>query len=60
MATPPVFLPKKHSMDLHDDLLFSLFHFFYFIFSAPISLSLCFPISPSLFFFLMFSRLYQA
>ena len=36
---------------LYDDLLLlsSLFHFFYFIFSAPISFSLCFPISPSLF-----------
>ena len=41
---------------LYDDLLLlsSLFHFFYFIFSAPISFSLCFPISLSLFFFLMF------
>ena len=29
----------------------SLFHFFYFICSAPITFSLCFPISPSLFFF---------
>ena len=34
---------------LYDDLLLlsSLFHFFYFIFSAPISFSLCSPISPS-------------
>ena len=43
-------------------LLSSLFHFSYFIFSAPISFSLCFPISPSLFlkFFLFsFSSLYQ-
>ena len=43
---------------LYGDLLLlsSLFHFFYFIFSAPISFSLCFPISPSLFllFFLKF------
>ena len=40
---------------LYDDLLLlsSLFHFFYFIFSAPISFSLCSLISPS-FFFLMF------
>ena len=30
---------------LYDDLLSSLFHFFYFIFSAPISFSLCSPIS---------------
>ena len=43
-------------------LLSSLFHFFYFIFSAPISFSLCFPISPSLFLnvlsqaFIMYSR----
>ena len=38
-------------------LLYSLFHFFYFLFSAPISFSLCFPVSPSLlilFFFLLF------
>ena len=32
---------------LYDDLLLlpSLFHFFYFIFNAPVSFSLCFPIS---------------
>ena len=38
---------------LYDDLLLlsSLFHFFLFIFSAPVSLSLCSPISPSLLFF---------
>ena len=38
---------------LYDDLLLlsSLFHFFYFIFSAPISFSLCFLIFPSLFSF---------
>ena len=38
---------------LYDDLLLlsSMFHFFYSIFSAPISFSLCFPISPSLPFF---------
>ena len=37
----------------HDDLLllFSLFHFFYFIFRDPISFSLYFQISPSLFLF---------
>ena len=46
---------------LYDDLLLlpSLLHFFYFIFSAPISFSLCFPISPSLFFLCSFSSLYQ-
>ena len=44
----------------YDDLLLlsSLFHFFYFIFSAPISFSLCSPISPSL-FLCSFSSLYQ-
>ena len=47
---------------LYDDLLLlsSLFHFFYFIFSAPISFSLCFPISPSLPFFFFFDVLSQA
>ena len=37
---------------LYDDLILlsSLLHFFYFIFRAPISFNLCFPISPSLFF----------
>ena len=37
---------------LYDDLLLlsSLFHFFFLMFSAPISFSLCFPIFPSLFF----------
>ena len=36
-------------------LLSSLFHFFYFIFSVPISFSLCSPVSLSLpFIFLMF------
>jgi len=38
-------------------LLSSLFHFFYFIFSAPISVSLCFPISR---FLLLFDGLSQA
>ena len=37
----------------YDDLLPSLFHFLYRIFSAPISFSLCFPSSPSLFFLLL-------
>ena len=42
---------------LDDDLLSSLFHFFYFIFSAPISFSLCFSIFPSLLsFFDVLSR----
>ena len=46
---------------LYEDLLLlsSLFHFFYFIFSAPISFNVCFPISPSLLFFL-FDVLSQA
>ena len=47
---------------LYDDLLLlsSLFHFFYFIFSAPISFSLCVLISPSLLsFWCSFSYLYQ-
>ena len=41
---------------LHEDrvLLSSLFHFFYFIFRALVSFSLCFPICPSLLFFWMF------
>ena len=34
-------------------LLFSWFHFFYFIFSAPISFSFCFQISPSLLLFFL-------
>ena len=43
---------------LYDDLLLlsSLFHIFYFIFSVPISFSLCSPISPSLFFFDVLSQ----
>ena len=45
---------------LYDDLLLlsSLFHFFYFIFSAPISLSLFsnFPISYFFFFFMFFLK----
>ena len=35
-------------------MIFYLVYFFYFTFSPPISFSLCFPISPSLLFFLMF------
>ena len=43
---------------LYEDLLlYSLFHFFYFIFSAPISFSLCFPISSSLFFYVLYQAL---
>ena len=43
---------------LYDDLLLlsHLFHFFYFIFSAPISFCLCSPISPSLLFFYVLSQ----
>ena len=43
---------------LYEDFIpvFSLLHFFYFIFSAPISFSLCSPISPSPFFFLFFLK----
>ena len=37
-------------------LLSSLFYFSYFIFSVSISFSLCFPISPSLFFFYVLSQ----
>ena len=46
---------------LYDDLLLlsSLFHIFYFIFSAPISFSLCSQVSPSLFFQCSFLSLYQ-
>ena len=46
---------------LYKDLLLlsSLSHFFYFIFSAPISFSLYFPISPPLLFLCYFSSLYQ-
>ena len=44
--------PCLKTTGLYEDLLLlsSLFHFFYFIFSALISFSLCFPISPSSFF----------
>ena len=47
--------PCLKTTGLHDGLLllFGMFHFFYFIFRAPISFSLCFLISPSLLFFLM-------
>ena len=39
----------------YDDrlLVSSLFHIFYFIYSAPISFSLCPPIPPSLFFYVL-------
>ena len=42
--------PCLRTPELYDDL-FSLvcFIYFYFIFSVPISFSVCFPISPSLF-----------
>ena len=42
--------PCLKTTGLYDNLLLlsSLFHFFYFIFSAPNSFSLCFLISPSL------------
>ena len=52
---PDVFLmnsqPCLKTTGLYDDLLLlsSLFPFFNFIFSAPISFSLCFPIYPSSF-----------
>ena len=44
---------------LFDDFILSssLFHFLYFIFSAPISYSLCFPIFPALLFFFFFGVL---
>ena len=44
--------PCLKTTGLCEDLLLlsSSFHFFYFMISAPISFSLCFPISPSLFF----------
>ena len=49
---PDVFKEQSCFTGLYDDLLLisNLFHFFYFIFSAPISFSLCFPIFPFLFF----------
>ena len=45
---PDVFKEQSCFIGLYDDLLLisNLFHFFYFIFSAPISFSLCFPVSP--------------
>ena len=36
--------------------LSGLFHFFYFMFTAPISLRLCFPVSPSLLFLMFFLK----
>ena len=53
---------NKKKTGLYDDLLLlgSLFHFFYFIFSAPISLSLYSPVSLSLLYiWCSFSSLYQ-
>ena len=47
------------SIQMHVRMIFyfsSLFHFFYFIFRAPISFSLYFPISPSLFLFDVLSQ----
>ena len=48
--------PCLKTTGLYEELLLvsSLFHFFYFIFSALISFSLCFPISPSLLFFIFY------
>ena len=44
--------PYLKTTELYEKLLLlsSLSHYFYFIFSAPISFSLCFPISPSVLF----------
>ena len=52
--------PCLKTTGLYENLLLlsSLFHSFYFIFSAPISLSLCVPIFPFLFF--LFDVLSQA
>ena len=47
-----------YSYKLTDDLLSSLFYSFYFIFSAPISFSLCFPVSPSLLFMDVLSQVF--
>ena len=41
---------------LYYDLLCTMFHFLYFIFSVPISFSSCSPISPSLLFFDVLSQ----
>ena len=51
-----LFFSHLRTTGLYDDLLFlsSLFHFFYFIVSAPISFSLCFPVSPSHLLFWLF------
>ena len=50
--------PCLKTTRLYDDLflLSSLFHFSCFIFSAPISFSSCFSISPSLLFFMFFLK----
>ena len=45
---------------LYDDVLLVCFIFFYFIFSAPITFSLCFSISPSLPIFFFFDALSEA
>ena len=42
--------PCLKTTGLYEDLLSSLFHLYYSIFSVPISFSLCFPISPSILF----------
>ena len=50
----------KLMFDYYEHVCSSTYHislvFFYFIFSTPISFSLCFPISPSLLYFLMLSQ----
>ena len=51
---PAVYKEQSCFIGLYNDLLLisNLFHFFYFIFSAPISFSLCLPISlPPLLFY---------
>ena len=54
-----VFKEQSCFIGPHDDLLLvcNLFHFLYFIFSAPISFSLCFPISPPPLLFMLFLKL---
>ena len=53
--------PCLKATGVFDGLLlsFSLFQFFYFLFSASILFSLCFPVSLSLFFVVVFWSLYQ-
>ena len=50
--------PCLKTTGLYDDLLLlsSLFQFFCFIVSAPVSFSLCFPISPSLLLYMFFLK----